>query len=92
MSGKNTDTGGLSRRQSKRRAQNTRRKNQNKQTTKSVKKKFVGMDNGALSGIAITKSTTTPLPQQYDALYNALLTYAGSRPKGGGKLKSLSRI
>ena len=84
MSSKNTD--GLSRRQMKRRGQNTRRTTQSKQTTKS-KKKFVGMDSGALSGIVITKSANTPLPQQYDALYNALLTYAGSRPKGGGKAK-----
>ena len=45
------------------------------------------MNNSELKGIVISRTNKTPLPQQYDTLYKAILTYAGTRPKGGAKAK-----
>ena len=89
MSSNNQDerSGGLSKRQRRKQEFLKRQKDQPK-TPKTSIARFSGMNTAELKGLVISKSSRTSLPQQYDALYKALLTYAGTRPRGGSKAKT----
>ena len=41
--------------------------------------KFTGLNKEELEGIVICESMPTPTAQQFDALYDALIVYGGSR-------------
>ena len=63
-----------------------RKRRQNQHQDKG-KLKFKGLNKEELEGIVICDSIKTPLAQQYDALYEALLVHAGGRKGSGGKAK-----
>jgi hypothetical protein len=65
-----------------------RRKKPKGQPTKpKPKDKFQGTNQDELKGVVICDSIRIPLAQQYDNLYEKLVTYAGTRTGCGGKLK-----
>lgn len=47
--------------------------------SQSKGKKFSGLNKDELEGIVICETSDTPLAQQYDTLYDALIVYAGVR-------------
>ena len=55
--------------------------------------KFLGLDKGTLEGIVIADTSNTPLAQQFDTFYNALIVHGGGiNPQVKTALKGLSPI
>lgn len=53
--------------------------NRSKNSNSNSSVKFVGLNKDELEGIVICESMPTPTAQQFDALYEALIVYGGSR-------------
>ena len=66
---------------------NGRRRQQNNGNQQRIPK-FQGLNKDELEGIVICENINTPLAQQFDALYEALMVYGGSR---NGKIKTAIR-
>ena len=60
--------------------------NQNNNSDRQ-KPKFKGLNKEELEGIVICNGIKSPLAQQYDNLFDALLVHAGSRKGSGGKAR-----
>ena len=65
------------------------RKNNHGKNQTRTKTKFTGLNKDELEGKVICESSNTPLAQQFDELYDALLVYSGSR---NGKVRKSLRM